>query len=279
MDRAQGALRVEIIRRPSAFEMGALVEAIGTPAFPAELLRFLNRETGVEHYCVFQLGRRTPRPIVFDSVAGRQFVLDQSTRYLAGGCWRQDPTIDAARLCVSAGEASVLRLEVDRLPHGDLRDRIYGDANIRERIMICGGARSAALGLSVLRSSRDGRFDGGNLRRIRHVAGTLLALVGKHAQLAERVSRVSATLTSLVEIERNILVCYREMPRREAQVCARILYGLSGGGIALDLGISEQTVMTYRKRAYGRLGIATHRELLLWYLDLWRPAGQAPRIH
>src|SRR5690606_16731246 len=58
-------------------------------------------------------------------------------------------------------------------------------------------------------------------------------------------------------------------PKREVEVCARILHGMSSIGIALDLGVSEETVRTYRKRSYQRLQIASERELLVWYLDLW----------
>jgi DNA-binding CsgD family transcriptional regulator len=66
------------------------------------------------------------------------------------------------------------------------------------------------------------------------------------------------------------------LARREAEVCARILYGMTSLGIALDLGIGEESAMTYRKRAYNRLNIGSQRELLLWYLDQWasqRAAG------
>ena len=72
------------------------------------------------------------------------------------------------------------------------------------------------------------------------------------------------------EIENTVATSSFGLPRRELEVCARILYGISSEGIALELGISEQTVITYRKRTYERLGIATSRELLLWYLDLHR---------
>ena len=48
-----------------------------------------------------------------------------------------------------------------------------------------------------------------------------------------------------------------------------MLYGLSTVGIALDLEIGEESVKTYRKRAYQRLRIGTERELLTWYLALW----------
>ena len=40
-------------------------------------------------------------------------------------------------------------------------------------------------------------------------------------------------------------------------------------GIASRLNIGEETVKTYRKRAYQRLGKATQRELLNWYIERW----------
>jgi DNA-binding CsgD family transcriptional regulator len=72
----------------------------------------------------------------------------------------------------------------------------------------------------------------------------------------------------LPEIE-SCIVATSPLPRREAEVCARILYGLSSVGIALDLSVSEETVKTYRKRAYQRLVIGSERELLTWYLSHW----------
>jgi DNA-binding CsgD family transcriptional regulator len=64
-------------------------------------------------------------------------------------------------------------------------------------------------------------------------------------------------------------------------VCARVLYGLSSTAIALDLDVGEETVKTYRKRAYQRLAIGSERELLNWYLAQWSrwSAGQPDRLH
>jgi DNA-binding NarL/FixJ family response regulator len=80
---------------------------------------------------------------------------------------------------------------------------------------------------------------------------------------------LSRALTSLDVIEKRLTQGEPELPRREMQVCARILYGMSSTGIALQLGIGEETVMTYRKRAYQRFGIACQRALLIRYLRLW----------
>ena len=52
-----------------------------------------------------------------------------------------------------------------------------------------------------------------------------------------------------------------ELTRRERQVCARAAIGMSIEGAALDLGIGSASVLTYRKRAYDRLGISSQNEL------------------
>ena len=48
---------------------------------------------------------------------------------------------------------------------------------------------------------------------------------------------------------------------REAQVCALIACGFSVVAIALELHVSEETVVTFRKRAYGKLSITSRGEL------------------
>ena len=37
-------------------------------------------------------------------------------------------------------------------------------------------------------------------------------------------------------------------------------------------------LMTYRKRAYQRLGIGSQRELLMWYLTLWSDYRETPEL-
>ena len=53
-----------------------------------------------------------------------------------------------------------------------------------------------------------------------------------------------------------------QLARRELDVCVGIMRGKSSEAIALALGISVNTVLTYRKRAYTRLGITSHNELM-----------------
>ena len=51
------------------------------------------------------------------------------------------------------------------------------------------------------------------------------------------------------------------LPRREREVCERLLMGWTYDGVAADLGLSAGTVKTYRDRAFERLGIHHRNEL------------------
>jgi DNA-binding CsgD family transcriptional regulator len=45
------------------------------------------------------------------------------------------------------------------------------------------------------------------------------------------------------------------LTRRERQVCAHALAGLTVAGIAVTLGVKDSTVATLRRRAYAKLGV------------------------
>lgn len=60
---------------------------------------------------------------------------------------------------------------------------------------------------------------------------------------------------------RRLVALERGMTQRELDVCARTLIGLTAEGIALDLNIKKTSVLTYRKRAYARLGISSQTQL------------------
>ena len=55
---------------------------------------------------------------------------------------------------------------------------------------------------------------------------------------------------------------------REKDVCLRILSGFSSEAIAAELGISLHSALTYRKRAYVKLGISAQNELFAMVLRL-----------
>jgi DNA-binding CsgD family transcriptional regulator len=57
------------------------------------------------------------------------------------------------------------------------------------------------------------------------------------------------------------------LSQREASVCARVVMGYTNEAASLDLGLSFHSVATYRRRAYGKLGITSQSELFALLLS------------
>lgn len=67
-----------------------------------------------------------------------------------------------------------------------------------------------------------------------------------------------------------------DLTPRQTEVCARIVLGYSILAISLELGITQNTVSTLRKRAYSRLGISRQNELFALCLEGFL---STPRAH
>jgi DNA-binding CsgD family transcriptional regulator len=247
----------------------ALVDSIGEESFGNRLLGFLSHMSGAEHCAVFRLGARGPIEITAVSLDGTDTAHRQSTLYLKNRLWRFDPVISAAQEIVGPCAPHVQRSDISKLSNTDFRNLIYARAHIKDRIVVYGKVSETMIGLSILRSDRKGEFADTVISELSEVAQMLLSVLSKHSDVISERARCTSPLRSLADIEACLAQAPECLSRREAEVCARILYGISTLGISLDLNIGEETVTTYRKRAYQRLAIGSQRELLSWYLDRW----------
>lgn len=58
--------------------------------------------------------------------------------------------------------------------------------------------------------------------------------------------------STIGKIEQRLACVFVNLTEREKAVCARSMVGMTAEAIALDLGISAASVLTYRRRAYER---------------------------
>jgi len=246
----------------------SLIESIGQRDFDASLVHCMNRICGAEHAAVYALTPDDLTGISTASMDGSDENYQKLARYIGGGLWRRDPTFAQAKALLRDADRVTVRTDIAGLRDETLRELVYGQRGIKDRVMICARTQNLLIGL-VMSSSEVGFSAGDNIAAVEDSAELLFSIISKHISLVHSETDVSFALTSLDEIEACISSQMRSMPRREAEVCSRTIYGVSSLGISLDLGISVETVMTYRKRAYSRLGIATQRELFLWYLEAW----------
>ncbi len=260
-------VRGRTARRTSPSDaLAVLVDSIGEDRFGPALARFLNQLCGADHFAAFRIGRDDLREVAACCVEPERTARDRVACYVSQGWWKHDPAMREAQRCLQASPPSVIHVDFSDDAYAAVRPAVYYD--VRDRLLLCGRGPNADFGLSIVRSDPLAPFAGDAIEKIADTADLLVAVLGKHADIHQARPNVAQALTALDEIENCILV-NSTLPRREAEVTARILYGMSSVGIALDLSVSDETVKTYRKRAYQRLAIGSERELLTWYLARW----------
>ena len=259
------------LRPDSNKSISLVVESIGHDCFGPVLAQFLNDICGADHFAAFRFSQNNLRVIAACSVLPELTSRERVEIYIKQGWWRQDPAITEAQRCLQSPLTSIIHVDLNDRGYMKIRSRVY--PHIRDRILLCGKSANASLGLSVLRSDSHSPFSTDSIEMLAASADLLVAILGKHSDILQRHPNAATSLTNLTDIE-NCISSLAILPRREQEVCSRILYGMSSVGISLDLGVSEETVKTYRKRAYQRLIIGSERELLTWYLKQWSESNE-----
>lgn len=264
---------IELENRPAPVAP-ELVESVGSQDFAQHLLHYVRGFDGLgetAYVALYQLADTALTEISMAGVEGAGRCRRMARAYMEH-LHPVDPLSDAVLAAQESRTPRLYRMDVDAVPSGRARDILYGETNVRQRLILSGHSSNASICLSIMRpNSRFVAGGGQEVSGIASSAGTLIALAAKHVRLSHQYD-LSAAFDSLPDIDRCVLGAPENLSPREAQVCARILYGQLTAGIALDLGIGEETVVTYRKRAYQRLEIATRQELLRWYVKTWSRA-------
>jgi DNA-binding CsgD family transcriptional regulator len=246
-----------------------VVGSIGSERFGASLIAYLYAVCGADHCVAYEFCLDTP-PSAFAvcSLDGSALAEERMQAY-ASRYWRRDPVVSRLHGFGERGWPTLIRTDMEQLP-SDFRRALYPE--IRDRMILIGGNRHATCLLSIVRSDAMQPLTDGGLERLYDSGGLLASALARHAELMLHRPGLDQAVRTLPLIE-SIIVTAGVLPRREAQVCARALYGMSTEGAAADLGIGVESVKTYRKRAYQRLDIGSERELLIWYLELWHSIG------
>jgi len=254
-------------------DIGDLVTHLGRPSFESELVRCLHEMYGADHLFVCQDPAGKPRMLATASFDGSRAAEGMCNDYFVDGMWRFDPAMGAGGQC-SPSRNVLIHLNIETPETSELRN-FYARERVSERVLVFGhGPDGTMLQVSIVRSQRNGAFSSEQRGRLGLLARTFIPMLAKHQQLRRQGEQLPHAVTSLDAIEHYLAQAPERMSRRESQVIARTLYGLTATGIALDLGIGFETVISYRKNFYRRSMIGGYRELLVWYLKLYTEVSQ-----
>ncbi len=241
----------------SADAFAAAVAALGHASFASELLAAINHSVAVDHACLMRVADRA-RPPVLESASwrGGTHVADVQRAYLAG-LYRSDPNL----VHPAQAEVSVRHLRRDALAHADYREVCFERAGLLERVTVATAFEKQLVLLNLYRLDASGAFSASDIAAIEGLARFLAALAVRHVGTLGMLLRSRDPGDRVAALAARLHALDGRLTARELDVLSRIMLGVTSEGIALALGVSLNTVLTYRKRAYARLGVSSQAEL------------------
>jgi DNA-binding CsgD family transcriptional regulator len=237
-------------------QIGDLIGKIGAPGFEPSFFKIMREVTGCEHLTAFASSPRTPPRLLCAINRGARPVARLVAEKYLKHYWTHDPANRMWGGNASRSYEMAVRVFSHNIAHDAYRHDCYSSVDLVDRFSIIRHQGEETVRLNLYRSARRGRFGVADFAPVLDSAAIMFALLAKHD--AHRAG-VSGDPDVLARRLRQIMP---QMSRRESDVCVGIIQGKSSEAIALAFGISINTVLTYRKRAYARLGISSHNELM-----------------
>lgn len=185
------------------------------------------------------------------------FPVEASQQY-AQGFWKRDPLVKAL-VSDKAAQCTLRTQSSEMIPSGNYRSFCYDKPGVHDRLSIFRRSEHVAVLVNFYRYRESGRFSERDVCRVSALSGVVSALVIKHLVVTGALA-ASGDISTLALAER---VRRRgvALSDREFSVCAAILSGSPMKAISRDLGIELSTAITYKRRAYDKLGVSTRFEL------------------
>ncbi len=246
---------------PDPVSFPRVLDEIGRQAFAPRLLDHLGAVVGAEHCVLYRFDEDDLQVLGVASARGGDMAASNSARYRRD-FWRHDATFQGLKRGLSGYQSGVSCVAAEQISDPQFRHELFLTQHLAGRAMLVGERNSQLFGVSLFRGQQAGFFSSAERQAIQSLADMLISCVAKHHDLLAREDSLQSVFSSVEELEAHFKALLSGLSQRECEVCARIAYGLSMKEIARDLGISANSGVTYRRRAYLRLGATNRSELV-----------------
>ena len=243
---------------PIKRQIGDLIAKIGSPSFETSFFRIAREATACEHLTAFASSERTPARLLFAINRGSRPIARAIAEKYLKHYWNHDPANLVCRRNASPNYEMAIRIFCQDIDHDAYRRDCYSAVDLVDRFSVIRHHGDETIRFNLYRSAQRGRFVATDFASVLECADIMFALLAKHD--AQRIAVGQSSEPDV--LARRLRQIMPHLARRELDVCIGIVQGKNSEAIALTLGISVNTVLTYRKRAYARLGITSHNELM-----------------
>lgn len=235
-----------------------VVNSIGTQSYGDVCFAMLERALNVEHWALFRFRSGSPLKCVATASKRDKAAARQNCDRFVGRCYSVDPSVKAASTRLSA--PTLTKLAIDDIEDPQYR-HCFELTHVQERVSLFSWIGRDLYQLSVFRGPRKASFSVLEMNHFAALARLLLATAQKHEILLDQQTGFPRHL-NVDGIERLLKLRSPELSTRECEVCARAVAGKTIEGTSLELDIRRTSVITYRQRAYQKLGISRTNELV-----------------
>jgi len=236
----------------------AVVEVLGSEKFVDAATAAVESLTHVDRFYVFDIcdNGRQMRPLIHHT--------EPEKPYVAQGMYvRQFLPTDPVKRAVDMVDDEAPATWCVRVEPSDIVAERYRQmlvsSGIVERVSFLRPVRHGWRCMTVARRSESGTFGDQELDVLGGFARLLMPIIERNDALA--CQKPLGTEATIDELEARFARLFPALTKRERETCARAAVGMTAEGAALDLGIGVASVLTYRKRAYHRLGVCSAYEL------------------
>ena len=239
------------------------IGALGTTGFGGACFSVFEQAFDIDHWAIFRY--RAASPVRCMATASRNHVAaaGRNVDLFLTRCHRVDPSLRAFRE-QRAARPCLVKIGISDI--GDTQYRhCFETASVRERVSFFLADGGDLLQLCIYRGRAVRTFSDAELRIFATLSQFVANAAVKHEALCERALGERRQLDSGA-LEQRLQALDAGLSRRECEVCARAILGKTVDATAQELGIRRTSVITYRQRAYQKLGISRPGDLvaLVW---------------
>ena len=236
-----------------------LVDCVGLESFEGRLAAATALAFDCAHLTAFNFYKdNAPRKMVMSAIDNQASVEEAGKRY-SEVHWKIDPTNLFRDRNLEVGKYYWVLTSSNEVDDPDYLSDCYHETQIYYRASLLRRFPEYTMKLSFHRKRVAGEFLRGQLDNIQYYVDTICSLVRRH----DNMRPVPKSTDAARDAYTNTLIGrFPTLTQRELQTCALICVGMTSEAIALTLGISINTVLTFRRRAYQKLNICSQNELL-----------------
>lgn len=241
----------------------SLVTHLGTEHFSQVFFEFWDDALGIDQCTAWKISPLRPPITLVAERPGEKEKIQRLCHIYAAEMYGGDPQIQHQNQPVA-----VNRVETRKMRPGEYRRVLFEEAGLQEKIfMLCHHGDNAYY-INLYRRQGRRAFSERDLEICRTRSAVATAFLDKHLGLLPSEALTTAEPKPLLHALETFFSDHpAKLSQREASTCAYIVTGHSNEAISLHLGVSLNTVRTFRRRAYAKLHLATQSELFALYLE------------